>query len=859
MEFQNTTVLHENQLFENDIGSLDNLTNKGEPTNDVITDGMSLDRVDISLRFEHGSENQGEPVAVCVTCEQPGLEEFDASEAVPDNVKVKENVESRNDAGNSSRMECEQISPVEQVAILHNDMLKNCGKSEENECGDVSRMEGAQISLDEQVEILHGDVLKKFEENGCGACDAKPSSIDQSTPPLSPNADEKMHVVVLGLGILDGGEKIGRGRKPKSATKNTQQQTSNRSLRSRSKEVSKDPEPSVNLETTKGRAERRGRKKGAVKDDKSNDEFSKMRRHLRYLLHRMKYAQNLLDAYSSEGWRGQSLEKLRPEQELERARSDINRHKLKIRDLFQRLESMLSEGKFPESLYDSDGLIDSEDIFCAKCGSKDLSTDNDILLCDGICERGFHQYCLNPPLPSEEIPPGDEGWLCPACDCKADCIDLINDSHGIKLSIEDNWEKVFPEAVATENGKGLDDIMGLPSDDSEDDEYNPDGLDDDANGEENESSSDESNSDDSDSSDFSSASEDLGAFQGAEKNLELPSDDSEDDDFDPDAANVNEDEAEHESSSSDFTSASEDLGTAIGDDGTSGKDEPSVPLELEQDFAESSPITAKRCVEKLDYKKLYDETYGNDASDSSDDEEWTNTAATRTRKNRAENTTLVLGVSTTAGTDSLGNPRKRGRPKANPQVARGTQVQLQDSSPKTSFAGSSRMKRTEYNKLGGEVTKRLYESFKENQYPDRETKEKLASELGLTAKRVDKWFGNARWSLHHHPSRVEANVRVVSSSNTSQSHSVALDGVGSALTGDRAVVPESVTAETCIMDGIKAQKLIPRKSSKNSEGDQSVLETSGAENLKEGTQANPQQEPEVPQGKVQRKRRKSST
>ena len=99
------------------------------------------------------------------------------------------------------------------------------------------------------------------------------------------------------------------------------------------------------------------------------------------------------------------------------------------------------------------------------------------------------------------------------------------------------------------------------------------------------------------------------------------------------------------------------------------------------------------------------ETYGNDASDSSDDEEWTNTAATRTRKNRAENTTLVLGVSTTAGTDSLGNPRKRGRPKANPQVARGTQVQLQDSSPKTSFAGSSRMKRTEYNKLGGEVTK----------------------------------------------------------------------------------------------------------------------------------------------------------
>lgn len=112
------------------------------------------------------------------------------------------------------------------------------------------------------------------------------------------------------------------------------------------------------------------------------------------------------------------------------------------------------EGQFPDSLFDSDGQLDSEDvgelssdkqlslnkkkkkyydplpsfcvlyvpfcimfplltnntffcnafgqIFCAKCGSKDLPVDNDIILCDGACDRGFHQFCLEPPLLSKD-------------------------------------------------------------------------------------------------------------------------------------------------------------------------------------------------------------------------------------------------------------------------------------------------------------------------------------------------------------------------------------------------------------------------------------------------------------------------
>lgn len=121
-------------------------------------------------------------------------------------------------------------------------------------------------------------------------------------------------------------------------------------------------------------------------------------------------------------------------------------------------------------------------IFCAKCESTELPADNDIILCDGACERGFHQLCLEPPLLKDDsmskptpnsssqlaflfflefvvscscfylffftliisfslsVPPDDEGWLCPGCDCKVDCIELLNDSQGTNLSILDTWE-----------------------------------------------------------------------------------------------------------------------------------------------------------------------------------------------------------------------------------------------------------------------------------------------------------------------------------------------------------------------------------------------------------------------------------
>ncbi|CAN0898219.1 Homeobox protein HAZ1 [Linum grandiflorum] len=548
-----------------------------------------------------------------------------------------------------------------------------------------------------------------------------------------------------------------------------------------------------------------------------------------------------------------SLEKLKPEKELQRASSDIFRLKTKVRELFKHIDSLCAEGSFPATLFDSEGEISSEDIYCAKCQSKEVTLDNDIILCDGACDRGFHQFCLVPHLLNEDIPPDDEGWLCPGCDCKVDCIGFLNDYLGTDLSIGDSWAKVFPEAAATTSAPDIGSNFGLPSDDSDDGDYDPDGPEFKQKNEVDGSGSDES--------DFTSASEEL-AVSNNEKLLGLPSDDSEDDDYNPNDPYLDETvKEEEESSGSDFSSASEDLDAVLENDGqpraegnlsfvqlgkmknrslnnellstsspvdivdgshtdkylglpsddsededynldgldpdetmkeeSSGSDFSSASENLDavlendelpgvngnHSFVEldgmknqslsnellstskavegidgSLSLAGKRNLGRLDYKKLYDETYGNGSSDSSDDEDYTGTVRKKVRKVSTETAPFSTARRDVVGKSALRSleiKQSLGDNEFTPEKRSSRKHIVRDEDQGSSLPTPIRKRNAIYKKLGEAATQILRKSFEENQYPNHSTKDKLAKELELTVRQVAKWFENARWNYKH--------------------------------------------------------------------------------------------------------------
>lgn len=226
----------------------------------------------------------------------------------------------------------------------------------------------------------------------------------------------------------------------------------------------------VSIERVKKR--RRQKKKKA---NAELDEPSRLQRRTRYLMIKMKLEQNLIDAYSGEGWKGQSREKIRPEKELQRAKKQILKCKLGIRDAIRQLDMLSSVGSIEDSVMAPDGSVYHEHIFCAKCKSREAFPDNDIILCDGACNSAFHQKCLDPPLDTENIPPGDQGWFCRFCDCRMEILDALNAHLGTLFTMNNSWEDVFKEeaALPEDGNAALNPDDEWPSDDSADDDYDP--------------------------------------------------------------------------------------------------------------------------------------------------------------------------------------------------------------------------------------------------------------------------------------------------------------------------------------------------------------------------------------------------
>ncbi|KAL7096328.1 hypothetical protein ACP275_10G073400 [Erythranthe tilingii] len=237
------------------------------------------------------------------------------------------------------------------------------------------------------------------------------------------------------------------------------------------KKIEKKDDRDENLPNSKRRRSRKKRKNNV-----ELDEASKLQRRTRYLLIRMKLEQNLLDAYSAEGWKGQSREKIRPEKELQRAKMQILKYKLGIREAIHQLDLLSSEGQISNSAVAPDGSVHHEHIICAKCKLREALPDNDIILCDGTCNCAFHQKCIDPPLSTENIPPGDQGWFCKFCKKKMEILEATNAHLGTHFPVDSSWEDVFKEEAALPDGGNYMSCQGeeWPSDDSEDDDYDPD-------------------------------------------------------------------------------------------------------------------------------------------------------------------------------------------------------------------------------------------------------------------------------------------------------------------------------------------------------------------------------------------------
>ena len=218
--------------------------------------------------------------------------------------------------------------------------------------------------------------------------------------------------------------------------------------------------------------------------NKHHQGVQKARTQICVQLSALRRSQAYLDTYTLDGWRSSNQEKLKPIAELAKKREDIFFRKLKVRELFEKLnydEKKLEKYKCKE---DEDGEIECEDVVCCECGSGECNEEeNDVVFCDGYCDLAYHMKCVKPPLKPEDVPEGDEGWLCPLCDCRVDVIYYLNLDYDQRLDIEtcthlDVFKKeqdMFDKGIIPGtsrfylHGENEEDVW--PSDESEDEDF----------------------------------------------------------------------------------------------------------------------------------------------------------------------------------------------------------------------------------------------------------------------------------------------------------------------------------------------------------------------------------------------------
>eukprot|EP01018_Ginkgo_biloba_P019611 Gb_41534 [translate_table: standard] len=116
------------------------------------------------------------------------------------------------------------------------------------------------------------------------------------------------------------------------------------------------------------------------------------------------------------------------------------------------LDLLSSKGCIEDDVIDLEGHVFHEYIFCAKCKPQDIIPDNDIILCDGAYNCGFHKKCLDSPSATKNIP-GDQDWIYNVCKCKLEGLEAINAYLGTHFIVDKSWEDIFVEEASIANGE----------------------------------------------------------------------------------------------------------------------------------------------------------------------------------------------------------------------------------------------------------------------------------------------------------------------------------------------------------------------------------------------------------------------
>ncbi|POM76381.1 Hypothetical protein PHPALM_6382 [Phytophthora palmivora] len=184
-------------------------------------------------------------------------------------------------------------------------------------------------------------------------------------------------------------------------------------------------------------------------------EHKRLENKIKSQAHRLRYPLAFVDAYEAEGWRKSSVDKLKPNKELEAERRKIAKGQRALIDGLCELAALnANEPQVPV-------MAVFEDVHCSRCGSTDIEADNDILLCDSVgCHRAYHQRCQTPIVLTVNIPAGAEPWFCEVCLAIFECLKSINSVFGTTYEKVDD---LFPELAKTEQQTTTDASSTAPS------------------------------------------------------------------------------------------------------------------------------------------------------------------------------------------------------------------------------------------------------------------------------------------------------------------------------------------------------------------------------------------------------------